>query len=302
MSDIQKVKHQIISWSSSFKGDVELPLLDMINTGKMVRARLVLIIAGESIKSIKLASIIEMIHFASLLHDDVIDESSIRRGESSVNARFGNKSAIMLGDLMYSKAYFELSNFEIEVIQSISNAVCMLSLGEMIDEKLGGSFNSDDDIYMDMIYKKTSSLIESSAYCAGIISNTNPNRLKAYGRNIGIAFQVVDDLLDIVASDEDLGKPSMVDFQNGKSTLPYIYLYKASNNEEKKFLLSCFKKTLDNISQNKLSSLFQKYGILKKTYLLVTSLIEKAQINADGNVELIKISKKISENVHCHMQ
>ncbi len=274
-----------------------MPLSDLISTGKMIRARLILAIAGTSIKAIKLSAIIEMIHFASLLHDDVIDDSDMRRGERTVSFRFGNKRAIMFGDLLYSKAYLELSNFEDKVVKSISSAVCSLSLGEILDEELSEKFNSSSHLYMDMIYKKTASLIEASTYCAGVISHKDTDKLKEYGKNVGLAFQIVDDILDITASEEEFKKPVIQDFKNGKCTISYIYLYNSCNNQEKAFVLSCFKKKLNKIEGNKITSLFEKYDSIKYSYKVANDLIKIAKNNALNDEFLISILDKIIKRV-----
>jgi octaprenyl-diphosphate synthase len=292
-----KVKNIMLKWINEFDLLVQMPLSNLISTGKMLRARLILGIAGESIKAIKLSAIIEMIHLASLLHDDVIDKANTRRGKPTVSFSFGNKKAIMFGDLLYSKAYLELNHFEYKVIQSISSAVCQLSLGEILDEELSERFNPNSDIYMDMIYKKTASLIEASTYCAGVISNKDTNKLKIYGKNIGIAFQIIDDILDITASEEEFKKPVMQDFANGKSTISYIHLYNQSNNQEKSFILSCFNKKLNKIEGNKIKSLFTKYNSIEHSYKIANDLIKIAKNNALNDEFLISILDKIIKRV-----
>ncbi len=126
--------------------------------GKKLRTKLIMKIAGNSLKSIKTASAIEMIHLASLLHDDVIDNATTRRGKISVNASEGEKTAIMLGDILYSKAFFELIDISPFVAKVVSNGVVQLSLGELADVELSKGFHTDRDAYLKMLYQKTASL------------------------------------------------------------------------------------------------------------------------------------------------
>jgi len=135
--------------------------------GKRLRAKLILKIAGEKLAVVKTAAIVEMIHAASLLHDDVIDDANMRRSKPSLNALYGNKTAIMLGDILYSKGFFELNNISPDVAKMISNAVTQLSLGELKDVTLAKSFNTDRSVYLEMIYQKTASLMKFDATSFG---------------------------------------------------------------------------------------------------------------------------------------
>lgn len=222
-----------------------LKMLDSINMGKKLRSKLLLNIAGKSDISFKLCAIIELIHLASLLHDDIIDDAKLRRGARSINDKFGAKNALMLGDILYSKAFFELSKMDTNFAQIISDAVVKLSLGELMDINLSQEFNIDEDKYLKMIYHKTAVLIEASAKCGAILAGLSENNFANYGKNLGLAFQIVDDILDIKSNESILGKPIMSDFKEGKTTLPYIYLYKKLDNVDKNILVGFFKKELD---------------------------------------------------------
>jgi octaprenyl-diphosphate synthase len=228
VEELQEVKNQIKEFVKVCNHEKSLELLEKLATGKMLRSKLILKIAGISQESIKLCAVVEMIHAASLLHDDVIDDADTRRGQPSVNALYDNKTSIMFGDILYSRAFTELSQMDKRVAYTISNAVTLLSIGEMIDVDLTNSFNTSYDLYLDMIYKKTASLIEASAKAAAIIA--------------GLAFQMVDDILDITQDSATLGKPSMHDFVEGKVTIPYLLLHERI--EDKIRLESLYKKEL----------------------------------------------------------
>ncbi len=242
MEELVKVKEQIKKFVIECNDEKSLELLDLLATGKMLRSKLVLKIAGVTEESIKLCAIIEMIHAASLLHDDVIDEADTRRGKPSINALFDNKTSIMFGDVLYSKAFTELSQMDREVAYCVSNAVTLLSIGEMLDVNLTENFNTSYDKYIDMIYKKTASLIEASAKSAAILANLDKEKYALYGKNLGLAFQMVDDILDITQDSQTLGKPAMLDFVEGKVTIPYLLLHERI--EDKQKLESLYKKEL----------------------------------------------------------
>ncbi|WP_044416208.1 polyprenyl synthetase family protein [Halarcobacter anaerophilus] len=242
MEELEKVKDKIKDFILECKDEKSLKLLDLLPTGKMLRSKLILKIAGVNEESIKLCAIVEMIHASSLLHDDVIDEADTRRGKPSINALFDNKTSIMFGDVLYSKAFTELSQMNKDIAYTVSNAVTLLSIGEMLDVDLTDSFNTSYEKYLDMIYKKTASLIEASAKSAAILSNKNREKYALYGRNLGLAFQMIDDILDITQDSATLGKPAMLDFVEGKVTIPYLLLYERV--EDKKRLQSLYKKSL----------------------------------------------------------
>ena len=242
MEELEKVKNQIREFVSVCNPQKSLELLEKLATGKMLRSKLILKIAGISIESIKLCAVVEMIHAASLLHDDVIDEANTRRGQPSVNALYDNKTAIMFGDILYSRAFTELSQMDKNIAYTISNAVTLLSIGEMMDVDLTNTFNKSYDKYLDMIYKKTASLIEASSKAAAILSKKDENKYALYGKNLGLAFQMVDDILDITQDSKTLGKPAMLDFVEGKVTIPYLLLHERIENKTK--LEALYKKEL----------------------------------------------------------
>ncbi len=233
--------------------------------GKRLRAKLVLKVADNSEEAVKLAAIIELIHAASLLHDDVIDDADMRRGVASINAVYGDKSAIMLGDILYSKAYFKLVEFKEDIAKIISNAVALLSLGELNDVRLSQNFSPDEDEYFEMIYQKTASLIEASAKSAAVLSGLDADKFALYGKNLGLAFQIIDDVLDIVQDAQKLGKPALNDFKEGKTTLPYIYLYETLDEEGRERLLSLYKKDLSQKDVKWIKESMQKSGSIERS-------------------------------------
>lgn len=244
MDGLLEVKKQIKTYVETIADQKSIELLDLLPSGKMLRSKLILKIAGISDESIKLCAVVEMIHAASLLHDDVIDDATTRRGQQTINSIFDNKTSIMFGDILYSKAFTELTKMPQNIAYTISNAVTLLSVGELIDVELSKTFNTSYDKYLDMIYKKTASLIEASAKSAAIMSSKNSDNFSIYGRNLGLAFQMIDDILDITEDSAKLGKPSMLDFVEGKVTIPYLLLWDRINDGDKLILQSLYKKAL----------------------------------------------------------
>ncbi len=250
--------------------------------GKRLRAKLVLKIAGTGDDAVRLAAIIEMIHAASLLHDDVIDDAMVRRGVASLNATEGSKQAVMMGDILYSKGFEELTGFERSVASKIASAVTQLSIGEIMDVRLSKSFHADEQAYMQMIYQKTAALIEATAASAAILAGKDAHIYGVYGRNLGIAFQIVDDILDISQSSEQLGKPAMHDFEEGKSTLPYIYLFESLNESDRKRLKSLHAKKLSEEEKEWIRAMMDETGALKKAYLYAKELGDEAVSLMEG--------------------
>ncbi len=265
--------------------------------GKRLRAKLILRIAGHTLPVVKTAAVVEMIHAASLLHDDVIDDADTRRSKPSLNALYGNKTAIMLGDVLYSKGFYELNNISAEVAKVVSNAVTQLSLGELKDVSLSKTFNLDKEIYLEMIYQKTASLIEASAGAAALLAGKPKEAYMTYGRNLGLAFQMIDDLLDITSDAETLGKPALHDFVEGKTTLPYIYLYEALDAKGQKRLASLHGKVLNVEDQNWIKAEMEERQVLLKCYAQARELIEEAVelMNGYGEEALSGIALEMIE-------
>ena len=294
---IDAVEKKIEQYISEL-GDMRiLSLYRKLPQGKRLRTKLIVKIAGRSLKTVKTASTIEMIHTASLLHDDVIDDANTRRGKISVNASDGDKTAIMLGDILYSKAFFELIDISPLVAKVVSSAVVQLSLGELADVELSRKFHTNRDAYLKMLYQKTASLMEATAEVGAILAGKNREIYRKYGRNLGIAFQIIDDILDITSDSKTLGKPALHDFKEGKVTLPYIYLYEVLEDNDKEFLISLYRKNLTRDEQLWIQRAMKRYKIIEKTYLEAKGLITEAikVMESIGEKDLSDIAKSMIE-------
>ena len=286
---MQRVEAEIARFIKEIDYDEVTHLFGMLSGGKRLRAKLILKIAGEDKNAPLLAAIVELIHAASLLHDDVIDDAMTRRGVVSVNATEGSKTAVMLGDILYSKAFTELVAFDKEVAQTIAASVTALSKGEMMDVKMAEKFNSDEEKYLDMLYLKTATLIEAAAKASALLVKKDAQKHAIYGRNLGLSFQIIDDILDITSDEKTLGKPAMNDFVEGKCTLPYIYLYHHLDEDEKTRLRSLHAKKISQEDTQWIQQKMQEYKTVEKSFQLAKKLSTEAQNIMSEDVELVAI-------------
>jgi all-trans-nonaprenyl-diphosphate synthase len=202
--------------------------------GKRLRPGIVLLIsraispAGEfEPRHRRLAEITEMIHTASLVHDDVVDEASTRRGVDTVHSRFNHRVAVLAGDFLFAQASWHLANLnDLEVVKLLSRVIMDLADGEVKQGLFRYDTGQNFETYLEKSYCKTASLIANSARAAGVLTGLNPSQLDSlyrFGRQLGLAFQVVDDILDFTGSDQQLGKPAASDLASGYLTAPALY-------------------------------------------------------------------------------
>ena len=286
---MQRVEKEIQRLIKECDYDEVTRLFNTLSGGKRLRAKLILKIAPEDKNAPLLAAIVELIHAASLLHDDVIDEADTRRGVASVNATDGSKTAVMLGDILYSKAFTELVAFDKDVAQTIASAVTALSKGEMMDVKMAEHFNVDEEKYLNMLYLKTATLIEAAAKAAALLVKKDAEAHALYGRNLGLSFQIIDDILDITADAERLGKPAMNDFVEGKCTLPYIYLYEMLDEDEKARLLASHAKEIDKDETEWIQEKMREYKTVEKSFALAQKLSDEAKERVANDEALVNI-------------
>ena len=286
---MQRVENEIARLIKEIDYDEVTRLFQSLSGGKRLRAKLVLKIAPQSAKAPLLAAIIELIHAASLLHDDVIDDALMRRGMTSVNATEGSKTAVMLGDVLYSKAFTELILFDSEIAKVISSSVTALSKGEMMDVKMADDFNFDEKIYLDMLYLKTATLIEAAAIASALLIGKDSKKYALYGRNLGLSFQIIDDILDITSDAVTLGKPAMNDFVEGKCTLPYIDLYHALNEEDKKRLSASHAKKINASEAMWIKDMMDKHKCIEKSFLRAQKLSDEAMLAVKDDPALVGI-------------
>ncbi len=286
---MQRVESEIARLIQEIDYDEVTHLFKMLSGGKRLRAKLILKIAPTDEKAPLLAAIVELIHAASLLHDDVIDEATLRRGVASVNATEGSKIAVMLGDILYSKAFTELVGFDKEIAQTVASSVTALSKGEMQDVKMAESFNSDEKAYLDMLYLKTATLIEAAAKASALLASKDAQKYAVYGRNLGLSFQIIDDILDITSDEATLGKPAMNDFVEGKCTLPYIYLHEALDAKGQKRLESLHAKPLEEEDSRWIKEMMKEHKSIERSFEVAKELSNEAMQAVKDDTELVEI-------------
>lgn len=215
--------------------------------GKRLRPLVVLLIAkacgynGE--QHIDLAAVIEFIHTATLLHDDVVDDSDNRRGRKTANSVWGKEAAVLVGDYLYSKAFQMLVNVgNVKVMEVLANATNIMAEGEALQLLDRHNPDTTEEAYLNVIRSKTAKLFEASAEIGAILANNSIETIATYGLHLGMAFQLIDDVLDYEADPKTLGKDSGNDLSEGKVTLPLIYLLQKGNPKEIDFLKAAIKK------------------------------------------------------------
>ncbi len=187
----------------------------------------------------KLAAAVEFIHTATLLHDDVVDGSDLRRGKTTANLVFGNPATVLVGDFLFSRS-FELmvEDGSLKVLKILSGASAVIAEGEVDQLTAQRKIDTSEERYLDIIGAKTAALFAAACRISAVVAERNEEdelALDAYGRNLGIAFQLVDDAIDYVSDEETMGKGVGDDFRDGKVTLPVILAYARGNEEERKF-------------------------------------------------------------------
>ena len=289
--ELQKVETELINALSS-----QVPLITKVSGyiiasgGKRFRPLLYLLVAkcchysGEH--NIPLACVFEYIHTATLLHDDVLDHAETRRGNSSANAVWGDRTSMLVGDFLFSKAFSLLvKTGNVRSMQVISDATTKVAEGETMQTTRGGNADLTEEEYIAIVSNKTASLIEAACQVGAIMGNASPEREKSfknYGLSVGIAFQMVDDTLDYTSEDEKFGKALCKDLQEGKVTLPLIHTLKKASAEDRQMILSLLQN--GSPSQDKVDSITRL--IIK--YQGVSYVLTKAREYVDSALNNLK--------------
>ena len=273
--------------------------------GKRLRALLTLGSAKltgfeEQYRDINLAACVELIHSATLLHDDVIDESKLRRGSQTTNSIWGNQSSILVGDYLLSRCFeMMVEDGDLEVLKLLSSTSSKIAQGEVMQLQHKGEADLLEETYLDIINLKTASLFSAATKTGACLSKSNDKEKKAlesYGKNLGLAFQIADDALDYYAKEKFFGKKIGKDFFEGKVTLPLISIFQKGNEKEKSLLTEIMRKekrTEEDFS--KTLSLINKYKAVEATF-------KKAEFFVNVSYDALAIfpdteDKKILQNL-----
>ncbi|HOI53108.1 MAG TPA: octaprenyl diphosphate synthase, partial [Azonexus sp.] len=257
----------------------------IINSGgKRMRPALVLLTAGamgyQGTHHHELAAVVEFIHTATLLHDDVVDESELRRGRQTANAAFGNAASVLVGDFLYSRAFQMMVAVDnMRVMQVLSDATNIIAEGEVLQLMNCHDADVDEERYMQVIHYKTAKLFEAAARLGGIIGDAEPvveAALASYGMHLGTAFQLVDDVLDYSGQEADTGKHLGDDLAEGKPTLPLIHAMQHGTPEH----AACVRKAIEEGGRDAFPEVLQaiqQSGALEHTRARAAKEAEQAR-------------------------
>jgi len=273
--------------------------------GKRLRALLTLgaaKLSGYSLgeRDVNLAACVELIHSATLLHDDVIDESTLRRGIKTTNSIWGNQSSILVGDYLLSRCFeIMVDDGDLEILKLLSSTSSKIAQGEVLQLEHKGEADLLEDTYIDIISLKTAALFSSATKTGACLAGSNnkeKNALESYGKNLGLAFQIADDALDYYAKEKLFGKEIGKDFFEGKSTLPLIIVFQKGNDEERSFLLEILKKKERNDDD------FSETLALINKYKAVQASLKRAEYFVNVSYDALGIfpdseDKKILQNL-----
>lgn len=215
--------------------------------GKRIRPVLVLLVANayryEGAAHHELAAVVEFIHTATLLHDDVVDESSLRRGRATANALFGNAASVLVGDFLYSRSFQMMVSLDnMRIMQILSDATNVIAEGEVLQLLNMHDPDVSEEAYLAVIRSKTAKLFEAAAELGALVAGASNEQIAAageYGRSLGTAFQLIDDVLDYAGDASEIGKNVGDDLREGKPTLPLIYLMEHGSEEQRQLVRSC---------------------------------------------------------------
>jgi octaprenyl-diphosphate synthase len=259
--------------------------------GKRIRPALLLLgsrlcgYRGE--RAILLASVVEFIHTATLLHDDIIDEATVRRGRRSVNSRWGNDITVLLGDFLYTKSMaMALSQDNLRILRLLSEVTLRMIEGEILEIERNGNLEVTEADHLDIIRRKTADLFAACLRIGAVLGAVGEEKEKAvasYGSNLGICFQMVDDLLDFTAEEKTRGKPVANDLREGKVTLPMIFLLrKAGRPGIEKVGTVLEDRGFGRVSRDEIVRLAREHGALDEARALAETYAEAARRDLSG--------------------
>ena len=286
-SDLQKVEEEFGHHTVSSVGPItEIGQYLQVSGGKRLRPALVLLSAKlcdrEGPSAVRLGAVMEIIHTATLVHDDVIDESDIRRGRPSTNSRWGNHISVLAGDWLYMQAFkIALEERNFKILDTLIGLTQVMVEGELLQLTRLGKMDVSEDEYLEMAYRKTACLFSTCLRLGAMLggkSEEEEMKLGTYGTNLGLAFQLIDDVLDFTSSAEVLGKPIGNDLREGKVTLPLIYLLQKCSAEEARKVSRVLKENgFCSVKFEEILELVERYGTLRAAREEARQFAERAK-------------------------
>jgi octaprenyl-diphosphate synthase len=302
-SALNIIGEDLINVELQFRKDLEsdVPLIRKVGEyvlssgGKRVRPALLLLAARlcgyQGNQAVPLASVVEFIHTATLLHDDVVDSATLRRGLASANTLWGNEASVLVGDFLFSKSFsLMVAVGSLDILRVFSGATTVIAEGEVMQLLCTGEIDLTEERYIGVVRSKTAILMSAACEAGAILGAASAERTKAladFGMSLGIAFQLMDDTLDYIATEEDFGKSIGHDLEEGKITLPLIHTLRQCSPDERAAIEAVIEKdemTLDEFRH--VSGLVQQYGGIEYTVNSARRYIQECR----AHLELFDLS------------
>ncbi len=254
--------------------------------GKRIRPMLLLLsakLAGyRGDWHVNLASVVEFIHTATLLHDDVVDGAVLRRGNASANSVWGNEASVLVGDFLFAKSFaIMVRGGSLRILEVLADATTMMAEGEVLQLISTCDLDLDEERYMAVVRNKTAVLLAAACQCGGVLGGVEASREKAlhdFGMDLGMAFQFMDDALDYVAEEAEFGKSRGHDLREGKMTLPLIHALRQASAEERRLVETVVEKEdLDEADIDAVVALIERHGGIEHTRRRAAELVERAK-------------------------
>lgn len=289
--ELARFENMILDVTRSEVGTVERIVKYIFDgKGKRIRPALVLLtsraLGYDGPRSLSYAMVVELIHTATLLHDDVLDNAKVRRGKPSVNRLFGNQTSVLLGDFLYSKAVEIMGlDGDSELIRIVSRATTEVAEGEILEITKTGDLKLSESEYFEIISKKTASLFRASCEIGAELAKSGEKLrgiLKSFGEMLGLSFQIVDDILDYISEGRILGKKIGTDLREKKVTLPLIKALERADIKRREFLEEVFRKPrISKVDFASVKSFIEDMGGFEYAKLRARELVDNAKRNLD---------------------
>lgn len=291
-ADLAKVEEEFCQQSlSSVQPITEIGQYLQISGGKRLRPALLLLSSKmcgyEGQSAIRLGAVMELIHTATLIHDDVIDQAETRRGRPSTNSRWGNHISVLAGDWLYMQAFnTALAERNFRILDILIGLTQVMVEGELFQLSQLKKLSLSEDDYLELAYRKTACLFSACLRLGAVLGKGGEDfemKLAAYGANLGLAFQVIDDLLDFTSSEETLGKPTGSDLREGKITLPLIYLLPQCRPEEARKIACVLEEgEFRSVPFEEVLELMERYNVLDAARHKALQFAELAEKSLEG--------------------
>jgi octaprenyl-diphosphate synthase len=296
-ADLARVE---VLFTEQFRSDVDLvPEIGRYvqdGGGKRIRPALLLLASGlcgyKGERAVVLATVVEFIHTATLLHDDIIDQATVRRGRRSVNSRWGNDITVLVGDYLYTKAMATaLSRDNLRILRLLSDVTLRMVEGQLLEIERNGDLAVSEAAHLDIVRRKTADLFSACLRIGAMVAEVGEEReaaLASYGLNLGICFQMVDDLLDFTADEKVLGKPTANDLREGKLTLPVIFLLRRAGRAGADMVQAVLAdRGFERVSREELVALAREHGALDEA----RALAERYAVQARQDLAVFERSR-----------